>query len=83
MQFRDLPPTEAEFRSSGWSSDALNFPLSDQAYAYRLRYNGINASDNEAWKYAPNAWVQNDLHVKGGLAVEDQDAIIMQSRIGK
>jgi len=67
MEFRNPTPTDAEFRAAGWTPDAVNYPLSDEAYAYRLKYNGVTSSNNEAWKYAPNAWVQNDLHQKGSI----------------
>lgn len=58
-------PTEEDFRATGWTVDAVNYPISDAAFAYRCRFNNIDpALAPPTWHYAPNEWVQQDLETK-------------------
>lgn len=58
-------PTEEEFRASGWTKAAANFPLSEGAVKVRCAYNGITIEQApRTWWYAPNAYVQADLESK-------------------
>ena len=56
----DIPteaPTEAEFRQSGYTANAINFPLTAAAFAEKCRWNGVDpAIAPRAWRYAPNEW---------------------------
>lgn len=52
-------PTEKEFRQAGFTAKAINYPLSERAFAWLCRYNGITPEQApEAWKYAPNETMQ-------------------------
>lgn len=58
-------PTEEEFRATGWTKNAINFPISEAAVKVRCSYNGITIEQApKTWWYAPNAWVQADLEKK-------------------
>lgn len=60
-------PTPEEVRATGWTGDVTRFPLSHPAFLYRCQVTGANPESppNAAWYYAPNAWVQRDLHERG------------------
>lgn len=50
------------FRVSGFTREALKYPLSDQAYAWLLSFNGITTQKVPwQWRYAPNAYMQGYL----------------------
>lgn len=61
----DLPrvdasaPSPAEFRASGFTEAAINYPLSDRAFGWLCKFNGI-ATDRapRSWRYAPNPTMQ-------------------------
>lgn len=52
-------PTDDEFRAVGFTATALNYPLSERAFAWLCRFNGVEPSAKvpRAWKYAPNAYM--------------------------
>lgn len=53
-------PTEKEFRDAGYSAAAINFPLSDAAFAHLCAFNGIRPDQApRAWRYSPNATVRD------------------------
>lgn len=56
----DKPPTEKEFRDTGYTANAANFPLSEGAFACLCAWNGI-APDRapKTWRYSPNAFCRD------------------------
>jgi len=53
-------PTEEQFRATGYTADAVNYPLSTPAYEAKCAFNGIDplAAPN-TWRYAPNAYMRD------------------------
>lgn len=52
-------PTEKEFRDAGYTADAINYPLSYEAFALLCKFNGTSPSvAPRAWRYAPNDYVR-------------------------
>jgi hypothetical protein len=50
---------EAEFRQTGYTAAALNYPLSDAGFRSLCAYNGIQPEKApRTWRYSPNAEVQ-------------------------
>ena len=55
-------PTEAEFRATGWTKEAINYPISGGALAVRCERNGIHPDQApRTWRYAPNEIVRQEL----------------------
>lgn len=58
-----MTPTDAEFRASGYTGAARNFPLSDAGARWIAEWNGVGFEIMPAaWRYAPNAgmhaWIE-------------------------
>lgn len=53
-------PTEQELRETGYTLDALNYPLSPEAFAELCKFNNVPAgyAVPHSWRYAPNSYVQ-------------------------
>lgn len=50
-------PTDAEFRATGYTAAARDFPLSDDAFARKCALNGVSPDQAPAtWRYAPNRY---------------------------
>jgi len=57
-------PTKDEVRAAGFSGDVTRFPLTWAGYVRRCQMNGVDPlkPPNNAWFYAPNACVQEQLN---------------------
>ncbi len=52
-------PTEEEFRQTGYTANAINFPMSDAALYKLCEFNGISLEQApKTWRYAPNEAVR-------------------------
>lgn len=53
-------PTDIQFRAAGYTAAAREYPLSETAFVWVCRYNGITPANctNPAWRYAPNRATQ-------------------------
>lgn len=57
-----LVPTTEEFRATGYTAEAVNYPLSRRAFEWLCRFNGISHFDAPlTWQWAPNAYMQKYL----------------------
>lgn len=57
--------TEQEFRDIGFTAEAINYPLSDRAFAWLCKFNGLTQEQApRAFRYAPNAYMQKYLDDK-------------------
>lgn len=60
-------PTEAEFRAAGFTAIAANYPLSEAVCQWLADFNGVRVEQMpRAWRYAPNAYMQNYLEAVSG-----------------
>lgn len=67
------PPSDAEFRACGYTGEAAKYPLSDRAFLWLCRWNGISPElAPRTWRYAPNAFVQASLDRKAAFAQSDE-----------
>lgn len=85
LTFRNPPPSVDEFRKAGFDAPAGNFPLSPEAYSWLLAFYGVPAGHTvaEAWKYAPNAYMQRTLHEKATGCFVDPRTPALIDRWGK
>ena len=52
-------PTEDDFRKLGLTAAAVNYPLSDRAFAWLAKFNGVTVEQMPMFSnYAPNAVMQ-------------------------
>jgi hypothetical protein len=55
-------PTEAEFRTTGFTIEAAKYPLSRRAFEWLCHFNGVSKYDVPlTWQYAPNLYMQKYL----------------------
>lgn len=53
--------SEKEFRDTGYTKNAINFPLSDAAFKRKCIFNGaVPEQAPRTWRYAPNAICQRE-----------------------
>ena len=60
--------TEEKFRATGYTINALKYPLSDVGVASLCRFNGITpAQAPQTWRYAPNEYMRRWRENQGRL----------------
>ena len=62
-------PTAEEFRAVGFTETAASYPLSERAFTWLCKFNGIALRDApRAWRYAPNPYMQDWLDRAASIA---------------
>lgn len=54
---QDGTPTDEEFRKTGYTAAARNYPLGEEAFRRKCAFNGVDPSvAPTTWRYAPNRY---------------------------